>query len=48
MLISLTERDSSAWGCIFEEKTETQVTLKSTKGRGHRHLNLACTVTIKN
>lgn len=43
----ITERDSSAWVCIFEEKTETQVTLKSTKGQGHRHLNLACTVTIK-
>ena len=43
----ITERSSTRWGCLFEEKTESQLTLKSTQGRGHRYLNLAHTVTIK-
>lgn len=43
----LTERDTKNWGCLFEEKTETQITLKSGNGQGHRHLNLACTILIK-
>ncbi len=43
----LTERDTKNWGCLFEEKAETQITLKSGNGQGHRHLNLACTILIK-
>ncbi len=43
----LTERDTKNWGSMFEEKTETQITLKSSNGQGHRYLNLACTIIIK-
>lgn len=44
----LTKRDSSRWGCLFKEQTETRLTLKSTNGQGHRYLNLACTILVKN